>query len=173
MAALTGLFRRKPREPDLAPLYGAVVALGRDPGWYRQGGVPDTLDGRFDMIAAILALVLLRIEDEGEAGRAPSAVLVERFIDDMDGQLRQIGIGDIVVGKHVGKMMAALGGRLGAYREGVAAGDLRPALARNLYRGAEVAPAALDFVDTRLRAYGALLAATPVERLLAGAVPAL
>jgi len=172
VAGLRELFRRTPREPALAPLYNAVVALGRDPRWYREGAVPDTLDGRFDMIAAILALVLLRLEGEGEAGRAPSAVLVERFVDDMDGQLRQIGIGDIVVGKHVGKMMSALGGRLGAYREGLETGDLRPALARNLYRGAEVAPEALALVDARLRQFDAALAETPLDRLIAGALPA-
>jgi cytochrome b pre-mRNA-processing protein 3 len=172
VAGLTGLFRRKTREPALAPLYGAIVAAARAPDWYRRGGVPDTLDGRFDMIAAVLALVLLRIEAEGEAGRAPSATLVERFVDDMDGQLRQIGIGDIVVGKHVGKMMAALGGRLGAYRDGLAGGDLRGALERNLYRGAEVDPAAMDFSEARLRGLADSLASVPIDRLLGGEWPA-
>ena len=55
------------------------------PAWYRDGQVPDTIDGRFDMIAAMLALVLLRLEAEGEAGRGPSVLLTEIFIDDMDG----------------------------------------------------------------------------------------
>jgi cytochrome b pre-mRNA-processing protein 3 len=168
---LTGLFRRTPQEPALAPLYGAIVAAARSPDWYRHGGVPDTLDGRFDMIAAVLTLVLLRMEAEGEAGRAPSATLAERFIDDMDSQLRQIGIGDIVVGKHVGKMMSALGGRLGAYRDGLAGGDLRAALERNLYRGAEVDAAAIDFSEARLRQLADRLAATPIEALLAGQLP--
>jgi cytochrome b pre-mRNA-processing protein 3 len=168
---LTGLFRRRAREPELAPLYGAIVAAARSPDWYRQGGVPDTLDGRFDMIAAVLVVVLLRIEGEGEAGRAPAATLTERFIDDMDGQLRQIGIGDIVVGKHVGKMMSALGGRLGAYRDGLAGGDLTAALARNLYRGGEVAPDAMAFSETRLRQLSERLAATPIDLLLAGQLP--
>ena len=172
VAGLAGLFRRKPREPELAPLYDAVVALARDPEWYRQGAVPDTLDGRFDMIAAVLALVLLRIEAEGVAGRAASAMLVERFVDDMDGQLRQIGIGDILVGKHIGKMVSALGGRLGAYREGLGEGDLRPALTRNLYRGAEVAPEALALVDARLRRLSDALAETPFDRLIEGVLPA-
>ena len=73
------------------------------------------------MIAAILALVLLRLEAEGNAGRDPSVLLTEIFIDDMDGTLRQIGIGDYVVGKHVGRMMSALGGRIAAFREAPAA----------------------------------------------------
>ena len=172
MTGLTGLFRRSRREPALAPLYSAIVAAARSPDWYRYGGVPDTLDGRFDMIAAVLILVLLRIEAEGEAGRADSAMLVERFVDDMDGQLRQLGIGDIVVGKHIGKMMSALGGRLGAYRDGLAGGDLAGALERNLYRGGEVDPAALEFSEARLRQLADRLAATPIDAVLAGQLPA-
>jgi cytochrome b pre-mRNA-processing protein 3 len=172
VAGLTGLFRRRTREPELAALYGAIVVAARSPDWYRYGAVPDTLDGRFDMIAAVFALVLLRIEAEGEAGRAPAAMLTERFIDDMDGQLRQLGIGDIVVGKHMGKMMSALGGRLGAYRDGLAGGDFADALARNLYRGAEVDPVALAFSEARLRELADKLAATPADELLTGQLPA-
>jgi cytochrome b pre-mRNA-processing protein 3 len=168
---LTGLFRRAPREPALAPLYAAIVATARAPEWYRHGGVPDTLDGRFDMVAAVLTLVLLRIEAEGEAGRAPSATLVERFVDDMDGQLRQLGIGDIVVGKHIGKMMSALGGRLGAYRDALAGGDFGGALARNLYRGAAIDPAATAFAEARLRRLAEGLADTPFDALLGGRLP--
>jgi cytochrome b pre-mRNA-processing protein 3 len=171
VAGLKGLFRRTPREPELAPLYGAIVAIGRDPAWYREGGVPDTLDGRFDMIAAALTVVLLRLEAEGEAGRAPAASLTERFVADMDGQLRELGIGDVVVGKHVGKMMSALGGRLGAYRDGLAGGDLGAALARNLYRGADVDRAAVAFSEAQLRKLAAALAEVPLDRLLAGALP--
>ena len=89
-----------------------------------MAAVPDTVDGRFDMIAAVLCTVLLRLEREPE-GLATTAPLTERFVDDMDGQLRQIGIGDIVVGKHIGKMMSMLGGRLGAYRDGLARGRPR------------------------------------------------
>src|SRR3546814_9204461 len=69
----------------------------------------------------------------------------------MDGQLREIGIGDIIVGKHIGRMMSMLGGRLGAYRAGLAEGDLAPALVRNLYRGTAPAPAALAHTRDRLR----------------------
>src|SRR3546814_8548157 len=78
-----------------------------------------------------------------------SDLLTERFIDDMDGQLRQIGIGDFVVGKHVGKMMGALGGRMDAYGPALAGeGDLDAALVRNLYRGNAPEPSALAFVSS-------------------------
>lgn len=151
-------------------LYDTVVARGREPDWYLAGAVPDTIDGRFDMIAAVLALVLIRMERD-PAAAAASARLTERFVDDMDGQLRQIGIGDVVVGKHIGKMMAMLGGRLGAYRDGLAAGDLKPALVRNLYRGETPEPAALDHVAARLSAFDRALAQVPTDELIAGALP--
>ncbi|MCP3734141.1 ubiquinol-cytochrome C chaperone family protein [Sphingomonas sp. RP10(2022)] len=152
------------------PLYNAVVTRGRAEHWYLAGAVPDTVDGRFDMIAAVLAMVLLRLETQPEAA-ALSAHLTERFVDDMDGQLRQMGIGDIVVGKHIGKMMSMLGGRLGAYRDGLAAGDLAPALVRNLYRGDAPTPEAVAHVATALTTLHEALATTPLDRLTAGDLP--
>lgn len=167
------LLQRLFRAPDrgTAPtLYRAVVDRGRAPHWYEAGRVPDTIDGRFDMIAAVLAIVLLRMEQESE-GIAPSTALAECFIEDMDGQLREIGIGDIVVGKHIGKMMGMLGGRLGAYREGLAAGSLRDALVRNVYRGMVPDEAAVAHVERELLALRDRLAAEPLGTLLAGELP--
>ena len=158
-------------KPDEAlPLYNAVVARAREPHWYLDGAVPDTVDGRFDMIATLLAVVMLRLESEPADGD-PAARLAERFVDDMDGQLREIGIGDIIVGKHIGKMMSMLGGRLGAYRDGLAAGDIAPALVRNLYRGVTPDDAALAHVRKSVMAFHATLASTPMTTLLAGDLP--
>ena len=168
MSWLGRLFGEKPDEA--LPLYTAVVTRARAAHWYQAGAVPDTVDGRFDMIATLLAIVMLRLESE-PAGGDPAARLAERFVDDMDGQLREIGIGDIIVGKHIGKMMSMLGGRLGAYRDGLAAGDITPALLRNLDRGAAPADAALAHVRTSLMAFHAALATTPMMKLLAGELP--
>jgi len=162
------LFGEKPDEA--LPLYTAVVTRARAAHWYQAGAVPDTVDGRFDMIATLLAIVMLRLESE-PAGGDPAARLAERFVDDMDGQLREIGIGDIIVGKHIGKMMSMLGGRLGAYREGLAAGDIAPALVRNLYRGAAPDAAALAHVRESLMAFHAGLTAKSLPDLLAGDLP--
>ena len=158
------------KRDEALPLYNAVVTQGRAEHWYREGAVPDTVDGRFDMIATILALVMLRLEAE-PAGGEPAARLAERFVDDMDGQLREFGIGDIIVGKHIGKMMSMLGGRLGAYRDGLAAGDIDGAMIRNLYRGAAPSPDALGHVRESLLRFHAALAATPITNLLAGELP--
>ena len=169
MGLIDRLFRRRDGA-EVAALYDAIVARARAPHWYLDGAVPDSVDGRFDMIAAVLCLVLLRLEDDPD-GPAASAHLAERFVHDMDGQLREIGIGDIVVGKHIGRMMGMLGGRLGAYRAGVEAGDIGPAAVRNIYRGAAPEAAALAHVRDGLNALHRALAAAPTDALLAGSLP--
>ncbi len=153
-----------------AALYDATVATGRAPHWYIEGAVPDTVDGRFDMIVSVMAMVMLRLETE-PAAAAANAALAECFVEDMDDQLRQIGVGDVVVGKQVGKMMSLLGGRLGAYRDALAAGDLAPALVRNLYCGDTPGEAALAHVRDRLTAFRTALDAAPLDALLAGRLP--
>jgi cytochrome b pre-mRNA-processing protein 3 len=153
----------------LRPLYAAIVAKGRDPIWYRDGAVPDTIDGRFEMVSAILALVLIRLERDGEAAAGAAALLAETFIEDMDGSMRELGIGDVVVGKKVGKLMGALGGRIGAFREGLeGGGDFEAAVARNIFRGAPPSEDALAFVATGLRAIHTRLAEAPLAHLLEG-----
>ncbi|WBO22642.1 ubiquinol-cytochrome C chaperone family protein [Sphingomonas abietis] len=154
----------------MMPLYNAIVAAARLPHWYLDGRVPDTLDGRFDMVSSLLALVLLRLEALGDAAREPAARLTELFISDMDGQLRQHGIGDLVVGKHVGRMMSQLGGRLSAYRDALTAdGDLGGAIERNIHRGADVPETAKAHVEAGLRAFAAALEQRDLATLVAGA----
>jgi cytochrome b pre-mRNA-processing protein 3 len=170
LSFLQRLFPDKKQRAALAPLYAAIVAEGRDPFWYREGQVPDTIDGRFDMIAAIMALVLLRLEAEGEAGRVPAVLLTETFIDDMDASLRQIGIGDYVVGKHVGRMMSALGGRLAAFRLGSEPG-FRDAVERNIFHESPPSEAAVAMVAAGFERFAAGLDGTGLPDLLAGKLP--
>jgi cytochrome b pre-mRNA-processing protein 3 len=166
-----GFFDRfKAKRDESAALYAAVVARARAPHWYVAGAVPDSIDGRFDMIAAVLAMVMLRLESD-PAGAPAATHLTEAFVDDMDPQLREIGIGDLVVGKQIGRMMGMLGGRLGAYRDGLAAGDLKPALVRNLYRGEAPDDAALAHVERELLALHEAIVGVGVDRLIAGDLP--
>ena len=158
------------RDAEVEQLYAAVVDRARADHWYLAGGVPDTVDGRFEMVTTVLALVLLRLEGD-PAASVQSAQLTEAYVEDMDGQLRQLGIGDVVVGKHVGKMMALLGGRLGALREARSGPALREAVLRNVYRGADPGAAALAHTGDALAALDAALAATPTDALLRGALP--
>lgn len=172
MSFLSKIFSRDNPNAKMQPLYNAIVSEGRQPAWYEEAQVPDTIDGRFDMIAAIFSLVLIRLEKDDERGQ-DLAWLTEIFIKDMDGQLRQIGIGDMVVGKHVGRMMGALGGRVGAYREALEQGaDLREAIIRNIFRGEKPDDAALDMLANRLAAYHAALQACATDAVIAGELPA-
>lgn len=160
---------RKAENPATA-LYAAIVGIGREPHWYVEGAVPDTVDGRFDMIASVLAIVMLRLEAEPtQAAGEASARLVECFVEDMDGQLRQFGVGDVVVGKRMGKMMGMVGGRLGAYRDGLLGGaSFADALLRNLYRAEHPGEAALAHSEGRLRALHVALAKVELDALMAG-----
>lgn len=154
-----------PRAAQLG-LWHAIVTRARESHWYVEGGVPDSLDGRFDMVALVMALVLLRIEESPDHAQE-GVWLTELFVDDMDSQMRQIGFGDMVVGKQIGRVMSALGGRLGAYR--AALGDpaaLDAALVRNLWRGEAPDAAALAHVAARVRGLRDALAAVPVSALV-------
>ncbi len=170
MSLLSRLFGRP---ADVAPraLYDAIVAEARQPQWYAQAGVTDSLEGRFDLLSAVLALVMLRLEREGGQERA-SVALTEIFVSDMDGQLRNAGVGDLGVGKRMGKLMAALGGRLGAYRAALLDQEdspLREAVVRNmtLNEGTDPGP-----VTASLRALADSIAAVPLGDLLAGKLAA-
>jgi len=173
LSLLQRIFRPGPDRAALLPLYNQVVAAGRDPAWYLEGGVPDTLDGRFDMLAVLMALLLLRLEREpAREVQQAAALLTELFVDDMDGTLRQIGIGDLVVGKHMGRMVGALGGRLGAFRS--AAGDpaaMRQAVKRNIFHEAPPSEAALETVSGRLIQWALLLDGTQADSLVQGRMP--
>src|SRR5262245_1412590 len=131
---LSRLFRRAPAVPDAAPLYAAAVAQARQPAFYAQQGVPDTVDGRFELVALHVFLVLQRLKAEPQA--APFAQgLFDTMFGDMDRNLREMGVGDLSVGKKVKAMAQGLYGRIAAYETGLTEGDaaLQGALRRNLY----------------------------------------
>ena len=173
MSLFKRLFAKGDDRAIVRPLYAAVAAYARQPHWYVEGEVPDTIDGRFEMVSLLLSLVLIRFDRIGEAAAAPAALLAEVFVEDMDGQMRELGMGDVVVGKHIGKMMSALGGRLGAYRAGLG-GDasLDEALVRNLYAGTAPSTAALAHVGAELQRIVAAQSNRPLEALLTGDITA-
>lgn len=166
---LSSLFAPRPdARAAVRPLYGALVAAARAPHWYRAGGVADTIDGRFEMIAALLSLTIERL-DALPGLNSEMALLAETFVEDMDGQLRECGVGDVVVGKHIGRMMGALGGRFSAYRAAFEdKGDLPATLTRNLYRGETPSEAELAHSSAALAAFRAQLSGCDAHALLAG-----
>lgn len=163
----------KTHERDrMLPLYRAIVGVARDPFWYREGQVPDTVTGRFDMLAAVTALVLVRMERlPGKEAKRDSVLLTEIFIADMDESLLEIGVGDYSVGKHVGRMVGALGGRLTAFREASNEHDFTPAVRRNLFHEAVPSETVLELVTARLAAFDKALAAVTHEELVEGRLP--
>jgi cytochrome b pre-mRNA-processing protein 3 len=160
-----------PPPPPLMGLWLWITETARQPHFYTRHVVADTVDGRFDMVAMVSCLVLLRLEELDR--KRENALLTERFVDDMDGSLRDIGIGDMVIGKHMGKVMGALGGRLGAYRRAFAAdapdAELIEVVARNVYRGTPPEGAA-DAMAAEIRALRARIAAVPTAALLKGEI---
>ncbi len=133
--ALMGLFGRKRHERAGFALYTAAVQAARDPYYYAELAVPDTLDGRFDMIGLYVWLLIDRLQREPRPGPDVAQAVFDAMFSDMDHTLREMGVSDMSVGKRVKAMWEALHGRSQAY---AAAGDtaaLADALGRNVWRG--------------------------------------
>ena len=145
------LFRRSARPDTISALYGMIVAQARLPCFYRDYAVADTVNGRFDLIVLHLALVLDRLAQD-PALQDLGQGLFDRFCQDMDHNLREMGVGDLKVPKEMQRMGEAFYGRAQAYRAALAAQGEKPlveAVARNIYGGAPSGSAA----PSRLAAY--------------------
>jgi len=114
MRSLMAMLR--PKGADAGALYDAVVAEARRPAWYREGGVEDTMDGRFAVLSSLVALTILRLEDGDEEAVRHSVAMTESFISDMDAQMREEGFGDPSIGKQVRFMVGALANRVDWWR---------------------------------------------------------
>lgn len=99
------------------PLFAAATAIARDPHWYVEGKLPDTVDGRFAILATIIGLIMVRLEREGAPGNAASVALTERFVEVMESEHRELGIGDPALGKTVRKLVGMLARRTELWRD--------------------------------------------------------
>lgn len=179
--ALGKLFRRDPLAAPGAALYAGIVEQARLPAFYAAAGVPDTLDGRFELVSLHAFLLLHRLKREGEAGARLAQVVVDAMFADMDAALREIGVGDLGVPHRVKRMLSGFHGRIAAYEAGLdAPGDgLAAALRRNLYGTLAAAEGAgpgprpgpgVDVMAAYVRAAVAALGRQPAADLLAGRV---
>jgi cytochrome b pre-mRNA-processing protein 3 len=137
--ALFGLLRNKRHERAGFELYASSVAAARDPYFFTTLAVPDTLDGRFDLVGLFAALLIHRLRGLPAPGPALAQAVFDAMFADMDQNLREIGVGDMVIAKRVKAMWEAFHGRALAYEAALAAGDsaaLAESLARNVWRGA-------------------------------------
>lgn len=141
------LFKKRDsgRAMTIKRLYGAIVAQAREPIFYREMGVPDTVEGRFDFLVLHMHLVNERLVATGEAGIALGQELLDHFFEDMDASLREIGIGDLKVPKEMRTLAQAYLGRSALYGQAIAKGDnaaLGAAIARNIHGKEDAASAA-------------------------------
>jgi cytochrome b pre-mRNA-processing protein 3 len=137
---MLSLFRRNPQAPTIEALYGAIVAQARDPVFYRDHGVADTVNGRLDLLMLHLALVFERLSQGNAAEKAVGQAVFDRFCQDMDDHLRQDGVSDLKVPKDMRRLGAAFFGRHRAYISALKAGDreaLSAALRRNVFADQE------------------------------------
>jgi len=159
---------------DQAPfeLYGSAVRQARSPEFYVQGGVPDTVEGRFEMVALHVWLLLRRLREGGEKGKATGQKLFDILFDDMDQTLREMGVGDLSVGKKIKTLASSFYGRMQAYDSALkeaGTGELAAALARNVY-GGDSAKGASESLAAYVCHAERGLQKQKIEELLAGRV---
>lgn len=168
---MLGFLRRPPHESAAAALYAAAVAAARAPSLYAALGVPDTLDGRFDMVGLHAFLLIRRLQRAEEPGPALAQAVFDEMFRDMDRSLREMGVGDLSVPRKMRQMWEAFHGRAAAYEAAFAGSDaaaLPAALARNVWRTGD-APGA-EGLACAARAQAAHLDALPLDAFTAGTV---
>jgi cytochrome b pre-mRNA-processing protein 3 len=158
------LFRRRARSDTISTLYGTIVAQARLTCFYREYGVPDTVNGRFDL------LVLDRLADEPQL-RELGQALFDHFCTDMDRNLREMGVGDLSVPKQMQRVGEAFYGRAQAYRAGLTRDGeqaLAEALERNIYGQDAASRAAAARLAAYMRGTAGELRVQPASQILAG-----
>jgi cytochrome b pre-mRNA-processing protein 3 len=114
---IRSLFARLTGEPRRGQaLFDLAVVEARRPHWFVEGAVPDTVNGRFAVLATITALILVRLEREGVQGEEASVALTERLVESLDTEIREMGVGDPTLGKQVRKLVGAVSGRVDRWR---------------------------------------------------------
>lgn len=171
---LKRLFQRHRRDRTIAALYGAIVAQSRRPAFFTNHGVPDTLEGRFEMVSLHAWLVMRRLAMGGARTGEFNQALFDFMFADLDFNLREMGASDMKVGDRVKDLASHYYGRVEAYDAGIAAVDdpsvLNAALDRNLYGSTLPDPAHVAAIAGYTRRQLAYLETFPLDRLLAGEV---
>ena len=182
MKLLSGLLRQAKRRADeretARDLYIAAVAQARRPGFYTKCGVADSIDGRFDLIVLHVFLTVRVLGTAGEAGKRLADYMFRIMMDDMDLNLREMGVSDLRVGKRVKSMARAFYGRAAAYEkaieaDGAAEGEgeeLKAALERNIYGAETPSPEQIAGLLAYVRRAESTLAELSDEALLTGRV---
>jgi cytochrome b pre-mRNA-processing protein 3 len=170
---LTAIFHQFRRRRAVMSAYNRIAERARDPLFFAEWGVPDTLDGRFEMLSLHAFLVFNRLKADAAITGDFAQDLFDTMFADLDRGLREMGATDMGVGRHVKAMARGLYGRLAAYEHGLSDGNaaLEDALRRNLYGTASPKPAQLEMVRHYLQRQVAALKGASVTIFLAGEVP--
>lgn len=167
---LKSLFKPRPALAAGRALYPLIVAQARAPALYAELGVPDTPEGRFEAYSAHVYLVLERLKGQGDQAAETAQALFDTYLSDLDHALRELGVGDLSVGKRMRKLGEAFYGRVRAFEEALAAlpdaAELEALLARTVYVDGDAARAP-DLAAYLLRQRQAL-ADQPLDRFFAG-----
>ena len=145
MIMLQNLFRPRSRERLGEALYELAVRQARAPGFYTTLGVADRIDARFELYTLHVLLLVLRLRDEGDRGADAAQALFDVYVSALDNALRELGVGDVSVGKKMRKLGEAMYGRMAAYEPPLRAGDsagLAAGLARNVFASEDPAAGA-------------------------------
>lgn len=163
------LFRRLTADPQRgSELFESITRIAREPYWYVEGKVPDTLDGRFAILATVTALVLVRLESEGEDGNGASVALTERFVEVMEAEHRELGLGDPKLGKTVRRLVGALARRNELWRRAASGKDDWKSAARDSLYKEEVPNVALERSAADLQRFLVGLRGVSLEDLARG-----
>jgi cytochrome b pre-mRNA-processing protein 3 len=158
------------REIIAQRLYAALTAQARRPDFYISGGVPDTIDGRFEMVALHAFLLFRRLKGHGDKAGAVAQAVYDVMFGDFDASVREMGAQDLGVGRRIKFMTEAMNGRFQAYEAGLAQGgtELELALKRNLYGTVEPVEECLKRMADYVKRADAELAALPIDQLMRG-----
>lgn len=152
------LFRPRKDRARVRAIYAVIVAQARQPVFYAELGVPDTLEGRYDMLMLHAFLYMHRLKDEAGPAKDVAQDVFDFLFSDMDRTLREMGVGDLTVPKKIKKMAQAFYGRTAAYDAALAkpGPDLAAAVQRNVFGGepasASQAAAVADYMRLTVKA---------------------
>ena len=165
------LFPRLTAEPrPRSGLFAWVTAQARAPHWYLAGEVEDSIDGRFAMLATIAALTSVRLEGAGEPGLKASVELTERFIEAMESEHREMGLGDPKLGRTVRKLVGSLGRRVELWRTAAHGADWTEATRESVYGRGQPSTEALERTSAELRKLWTRLEATSADAVAEGLI---
>ena len=152
--------------------YTEIVRQSRSPTFYRAMGVPDSLDGRFEMLCLHAFLVFRKLKGGGEGAKKLSQAIYDEMFQDLDAGLRELGAADIGLGRRVKAMTEGLNGRILAYERGLAAGhqELRDAVRRNVFGTVTAAPEDVEAMTCYLESGERDLERLGWERLMDGLI---